>query len=591
MAEEPIGRRVGPQTTLGVALNHALAFVGAYLCDRNMSRSAVAPIQNENEGIGDKIQSKMDAFREFVATSCCSCAGNLPSAAVVAIAALLLILLLALIPTIFLIADFASTAEKFSSSNLDLTKMAMRPSKSWPKVDKVPLPKDGFEDIHTISMDSLFPPNVSSCVGFGFSCTSSVHIVIPTSKRCDGVPDCPDGSDEENCRTCQTLFSCSTRLLESGDNKEKDAHHGNVVCLAANKLCDGVEHCIDGSDENKNGLCKETCEKDEHQCVGRKLCLPNSAVCNGILDCDDGSDEANCKSCHSGSLKCGDECVPASQICDGVAQCVDGSDEKNCDCKTCSGSKTVLCDDKTCIDRSAVCDGHDDCAQGMDERDCPGSCTTSNMRKDSDSTMVTCADGRQYLESEACSGEFDTCKRNCPNCDSKNTFKCPQEDLCLSKIKVCDGFDDCRNGEDEVGCSCNEIDAKDEAPFKCATQDKCIQATQVCDGVRDCFDWSDEQNCEQCPADSIRCPATRKCLPRLLRCNGVVDCEDGSDEEDCSCDECTVEHSNTYMCDSGTRCLRREDVCAPFSLCPNATRVDKAYCAVLSLSKNNKLPW
>ena len=51
----------------------------------------------------------------------------------------------------------------------------------------------------------------------------------------------------------------------------------------------------------------------------------------------------------------------------------------------------------------------------------------------------------------------------------------------------------------------------------------------------------------------------------------------------CTLPECIGSHKDVYMCGSGSRCLRREDVCSPYSNCPNATFADKAFCAIQHL--------
>ncbi|VDP04629.1 unnamed protein product [Heligmosomoides polygyrus] len=368
----------------------------------------------------------------------------------------------------------------------------------------------------------MFPPNVSMCEGFGFACTSQPSVVISTSLRCDGKSDCPDGSDEFNCRECQSAFSCSM----SSKSKVK-------VCLRAEQLCDGVAHCPDDYDEEKHcsnfkgtwntyAILEDSCDDDEFKCPSTSLCLPPTSICDGIVDCDSEDDEKDCKECTRGAL----------------------------------------CSDGTCLDRSRVCDGITDCSDGVDEEDCPGSCILDETVK---IPYITCADGRRYPQAEACSGVIEQCSYNCTKCDGELAFTCSDK-KCIPRMLV--WF--------HIGVFLR-ISTMPRSSTHCIP--KCIPKAKVCDGVWDCLDGKDETNCHTCPSNSIRCPGEQKCIPKISRCDGVADCRDGSDETDCTCEECVGSHWNTYMCGATSHCFRRDEVCAPYTLCPNATKADKVFCA------------
>ncbi|KIH66525.1 Low-density lipoprotein receptor domain class A [Ancylostoma duodenale] len=433
------------------------------------------------------------------------------------------------------------------------------------------LRRDGIRVVHGIPSTALFPPNVSLCEGFGFACTNQPvgSLVISTALRCDGKADCPDGSDELNCKDCQSAFSCSI----SPKSKVK-------VCLRAEQLCDGIAHCPDGYDEEKH--CKSTCDDDEMSCPSTSLCLPPSSVCDGIVDCDTEEDEVNCEECTRGAQFCEvtKRCIPAGQLCDGIPQCPDRSDEKGCDCRACSGSGKALCADGECLERSRVCDGVVDCSDGIDEKDCPGSCL---LEQDEQIPYVKCADGRRYPEAEACSGVIEQCAYNCTKCDPRLAFTC-NDKKCVPQMLV--GF--ATESMTAPRARMKETAAVEWVNFTiCSIVEVVIFVNPGSRQVRVPISvWKKEVHCEeeakcsiQCPRDSIRCPGEGKCIPMISRCDGVADCRDGSDETDCTCQECIGRHWNTYMCGAKSHCFRRDEVCAPYTLCPNATKADKVFCA------------
>ncbi|XP_067947838.1 uncharacterized protein [Watersipora subatra] len=83
---------------------------------------------------------------------------------------------------------------------------------------------------------------------------------------------------------------------EAGKSEERQCLN-STGCVKSDYICDGLEHCIDGSDEYR-----ATCERykqvrcPDHwfKCRTTFDCIPRGARCNGINDCNDLSDEREC---------------------------------------------------------------------------------------------------------------------------------------------------------------------------------------------------------------------------------------------------------------------------------------------------------
>ena len=74
----------------------------------------------------------------------------------------------------------------------------------------------------------------------------------------------------------------------------------NHRCVPRYQLCDGIDNCGDGSDENNMTLCASRLKPcnlyAEYQCANKK-CIDRSRVCDFGDDCGDSSDELGCRKC------------------------------------------------------------------------------------------------------------------------------------------------------------------------------------------------------------------------------------------------------------------------------------------------------
>ncbi|KRZ38107.1 RNA-binding protein 38 [Trichinella pseudospiralis] len=352
----------------------------------------------------------------------------------------------------------------------------------------------------------------------GFVCKSD-GIRIRQSKVCDGIKHCLDGSDEQACEKCQTTFSCIN-------------NDGNLTCVRGDQVCDPRSKCHLEDDEFSN-LCNTSVEKckimNHFPCADSYHCIPNEWICDGEKQCPNGDDESFCGiyECKNNAHWCNGRCIPQWKLCDGINDCHDKSDEMNCTCEQCSGDGILLCSGPVgqCISENRICDGRTDCPNEEDESGCPGWC---------------------LVEEEP---EKITCSTN-------------SEHMCNNEKDCVDGSD-----EDHQLCSCDDSDG-----FFCKSNNEtkfnsCKPSSFRCDGFVDCEGETDETDCDSCfnNPKAFYCNVTRTCFPESVRCDGEVHCPDYSDEDFCSCSVCKSQKHSTYMCRERNRCLLAKYVCDPYS--------------------------
>ncbi|XP_067011986.2 sortilin-related receptor isoform X2 [Anabrus simplex] len=399
----------------------------------------------------------------------------------------------------------------------------------------------------------------STCAHDYFKCNNGA--CIPNLWKCDGDDDCGDVSDEHGCRE----ITCNVNQFQCGDGK----------CIPRMWQCDFDTDCVDGSDEEHCNY--QACKPNQFKCKNER-CILKLWQCDSEDDCKDGSDEVNCThstsaTCRPGEFRCDNnsQCIPNSWRCDGERDCNDSSDEANCSNSTCE-SWQFQCKNHRCIFPAWKCDGDDDCRDNSDEENCPTNVSTTAVPIPPQLPTNTCNGWMFLCNNKKCVPYWWKCDGVDDCGDSSDEYGCDPDGVvnttavplptqptssgcdrhqfqcgtgeCILDAWLCDGMNDCTNGDDEKNCKDTIRCREDE--FTCRRDGSCVPRKKVCDQVRDCPDGTDED--EFCTTHTTHIPDGivhgcaqgrflcdfNRCLPSALLCNGRQDCYDGSDENKCS---------------------------------------------------------